>query len=244
MKNNYKFRGKWHQITPILLVIGGITQIFVIRFLINKKLLRIFFFTKYYCLNFLISIQIYTLLPSTLILALTFVYNPKSFKTHFGLGKINAEVSPVKKLTFGKLNGWVNLGLTLISIIITYSIFGFILIFYLIGVNYNIYTLIITGILYSIIRTWNLVILSLFTLIASFDNKIPSDIIYLVSAIIFGILHYFLTPGSIFLCIKAIFFGFFLAKAINETKGLFWSFTINFVFTIGNIVFIETILWC
>lgn len=56
------------------------------------------------------------------------------------------------------------------------------------------------------------------------DKTIP-----LISALLFGTIHYWGNPGGFLGVIVAGFLGWFLAKSILETKGIFWAWLIHFV---------------
>lgn len=54
----------------------------------------------------------------------------------------------------------------------------------------------------------------------------------LFSGIIFGGVHYFGAPGGLPGVLMAGFLGWFLAKSIQETGGMFWAWSIHFVLDI------------
>lgn len=56
------------------------------------------------------------------------------------------------------------------------------------------------------------------------DRTIP-----LISALIFGTVHYWGNPGGFLGVIVAGFLGWFLTKSIIETKGIFWAWLIHFL---------------
>lgn len=56
------------------------------------------------------------------------------------------------------------------------------------------------------------------------DGKIAT-----VSGLLFGSAHYFGTPGGFTGAIVSGFLGWFLAKSILETKGIFWAWLIHFL---------------
>ena len=60
-------------------------------------------------------------------------------------------------------------------------------------------------------------------------GKVKDRIIPLISALLFGGVHYFGNPGGIPGVLAAGFLGWFLAKSILETKGIFWAWLIHFV---------------
>lgn len=50
-----------------------------------------------------------------------------------------------------------------------------------------------------------------------------------VSAVFFGLAHYFGIPGGFFGALASIFMGWILSKAMLETRGLFWPWLIHFL---------------
>lgn len=50
-----------------------------------------------------------------------------------------------------------------------------------------------------------------------------------LSALTFGLVHYFGTPSGIPGVLMAAFIGWFLSKSIHETKGFFWAWLIHFL---------------
>ena len=56
------------------------------------------------------------------------------------------------------------------------------------------------------------------------DKTIP-----FVSALLFGSVHYWGSPGGILGVLVAGFLGWFLTKSILETKGFFWAWWIHFL---------------
>lgn len=50
-----------------------------------------------------------------------------------------------------------------------------------------------------------------------------------LSAVFFGIAHYFGTPGGVVGAVLSVFMGWILGKAMIETRGLFWAWWIHFL---------------
>ncbi len=50
-----------------------------------------------------------------------------------------------------------------------------------------------------------------------------------LGAVVFGVVHYFGNPGGLVGVLMAAFIGWFLAKSMLETKGLFWALSIHFL---------------
>tara|TARA_R110002049_G_scaffold286824_1_gene468645 strand:+ start:871 stop:1578 length:708 start_codon:yes stop_codon:yes gene_type:complete len=62
--------------------------------------------------------------------------------------------------------------------------------------------------------------------------------IAIISGILFGSVHYFGTPGGVFGVLLASFLGWFLAKSILETKGIFWAWCIHFLLDVIIMTFL------
>ena len=60
-------------------------------------------------------------------------------------------------------------------------------------------------------------------------NRLKDKTIPLISALLFGTVHYWGNPGGFSGIILAGFLGWFLAKSILETKGIFWAWLIHFL---------------
>lgn len=63
-----------------------------------------------------------------------------------------------------------------------------------------------------------------------------------MSAYVFGIAHYFGTPGGLAGGIASIFMGWILGKAMVETRGLFWAWWIHFLSDIAIFTFLTATL--
>ncbi len=68
-----------------------------------------------------------------------------------------------------------------------------------------------------------------FAVVVSLEGVLPRATVALVSALIFGIPHYFGTPGGFIGALMAGFIGWLLAKSIQETEGVWWSWFIHFL---------------
>lgn len=68
-----------------------------------------------------------------------------------------------------------------------------------------------------------------FTVVVGFDGALPRPTIALISALLFGIPHYFGTPGGVIGAAMAGFIGWLLAKSIQETEGVAWAWFIHFL---------------
>lgn len=67
------------------------------------------------------------------------------------------------------------------------------------------------------------------SLVTVLKGLIPNSAIYLASALLFGIPHYFGVPGGFVGALMAAFLGWLLSKSIVETQGMFWAVFIHFL---------------
>jgi uncharacterized protein len=65
--------------------------------------------------------------------------------------------------------------------------------------------------------------------VIALDGLASAKTTQLVSALIFGLAHYFGNPGGPIGVLVAGFLGWLLAKSLLETKGLFWAWAIHFL---------------
>lgn len=68
-----------------------------------------------------------------------------------------------------------------------------------------------------------------FGVVVSLKGEIRDRSIPFVSAAIFGIIHYWGSPGGIIGVLLAFFLGWFLTKSILEIKGIYWAWLIHFL---------------
>lgn len=61
----------------------------------------------------------------------------------------------------------------------------------------------------------------------------------IMGSVVFGGMHYWgAMPNGLVGALLSAFLGFFLAKSIQETKGIFWAFTIHFLLDVAILVFL------
>lgn len=65
--------------------------------------------------------------------------------------------------------------------------------------------------------------------VVSLHGSVSDKTIPMISALIFGVIHYWGSPSGITGVIVAGFLGWFLAKSILETRGIFWAWIIHFM---------------
>ena len=175
--------------------------------------------------------QVATLVLAFLVLIISYILNPKNFKKFLRWGKINASIKPVKYLGINpdENENWYHLGrnfaviISLVTLIVIYF-----QIVYQQSIQFNIGIIPIV-LLFAISNSFVEEIIFRFSLVSVLFDSLPHKYIYLLSGFIFGIGHYFGVPGQIPGVLMAGFIGWFLAKSIGETKGIFWAWFIHFL---------------
>lgn len=174
--------------------------------------------------------QLITLGLAGVVLALARLLARSSFRKFFARGNINATVEPVKLigLTPKPSEGWLAVGRNF-AIIVSGVTFIFM---YLQAIRGNSiaaeHLRYLPWILaFSVANAFTEETITRFAVVAALDGLIPARYIYLVSAAIFGLVHYFGTPGGIVGVLLAGFLGWLLAKSIVETRGIFWAWLIH-----------------
>jgi hypothetical protein len=215
----------------VLLVVIGITWSLLYIKPNAKKILQRPFLSDAY-LDVELKYQVITLLLAFLTLALVFIVAPTSFQKYFAFGNISAEVVPVPAIGLSPSTNetWLQIGINFAVVI---SVVTFIFIYFQLikgnriqkqGLRFFYWIII-----FALTNSFTEEMITRFSIVALLDNLIPLSYIYLVSAFVFGSVHYFGTPGKIPGVLLAGFLGWFLAKSIGETHGFFWAWLIHFL---------------
>ena len=183
-------------------------------------------------INQILSYQIVTLGITTIFLLFIYITNNDIFKTYFKIGnsKNNVLPEPLIGLKPKKTDKWKNVGINFAVII---TIVTIIIMYFAIKektFNYDNYITLIPFIfVFSLSNAFVEEIMYRFGVIVALKEVISDKNIALLSGLIFGSIHYFGTPGGIMGIVVAGFLGWFLAKSVIETKGLFWAYLIHFL---------------
>ncbi|BBD44025.1 CAAX amino terminal protease family (Precursor) [Petrimonas sp. IBARAKI] len=174
-----------------------------------------------------------TLALALILLIALRVTHKTTFTEHFKKGNISAPILP--ELWIGirpKSNeNWKNFGRNL-AVIIT-MVTAIIIFFQVIKqgeihwmnwVRYLPFVL-----FFAVVNSFVEEIITRLSVVVSLKNSTPHKIIPIVSAILFGTIHFWGTPGGFFGVLFAGFLGWFLAKSIIETKGIYWAWLIHFL---------------
>jgi uncharacterized protein len=167
-----------------------------------------------------LTMQMMMLPISFLALLLMYLYDREKWKKFFRAGFR----SP------GKENNWNVYGLLMLT---GFTLGNALLMSFSVGaengtINKTFFSLLPLVILFSATNAWSEEIFSRFVIVAGLDGKLKPITICWISAIIFGIPHFWGTPGSFSGVIMTAFLGWLLAKSVIETKGLGWALLIHF----------------
>ncbi|MGI6090393.1 MAG: CPBP family intramembrane glutamic endopeptidase [Saccharofermentanales bacterium] len=206
-------------------------MIAAILYLMHNSLFTFSLFSTNY-LNRTMVYQATTLVLSSVIILITALQTKFQSLRLLSIKRIDGEVIPEPWIGITKKNkdSWKKLGRNIAIIISVVTA---------VAIYFQVYR---NGVIQTLTFTTFLLIV-LFALVNSFVEEVTfrhtfaSIVEYhqlnpyiskALSAIIFGGVHYFGTPGKIPGVILAGFLGWFLSKSIHETKGFFWAWLIHF----------------
>ena len=182
--------------------------------------------------NQILSYQIFTLGITAIFLISMYITNKDIFKSYFKIGNLQNNVlpEPLIGLKPKKSDNWKNIGINFAIII---SMVTIIMMYFSIKdktFDYNNFITLIPFIfIFSLSNAFIEEIMYRLGVVVALKKIISDKKIALVSGSIFGSIHYFGTPGGLIGIIVACFLGWFLAKSIIETKGIFWAYLIHFL---------------
>jgi len=189
--------------------------------------------------------QIALLVLSFVVLSLTYFQHPSNFRLLFSIGTLSAPANPVKWFGIMENSTWLFAGIYL-CLIITLGTIGFV---------YSQFKQLKVGvkqvlpyaawiIVFSLTNSFSEEAIYRIGIISPLYGDISMSSLILLSAAIFGIVHFAGMPHGLLGMLMAGFLGWFLAKSVVETQGIFWAWTIHFIqdvviyvgFIVGNIV--------
>lgn len=184
--------------------------------------------------NHRFSYQIITLGITFAYLLILYLLRPESFRQFARTGEVNAPASPVRWLGISSKDTWRGVGLNFA--LITALATGAFLYFNFIQPNQLLPETIIGWLPAAVVLAMSNAFveeaLTRFGVVVGLSGVVPNRAIYVVSALVFGLPHYFGTPGGILGALMAAFLGWLLARSVVETRGVFWAWFIHFLLDI------------
>ena len=184
-------------------------------------------------INKQIVYQTITLFGTSLFLFVLWWFKRSEFLEYFRKGNIFAKIipEPIVGIKPKPNENWFHFGRN-ISIIIS-AVTAVIIYFQVIreteiSIN-RILTVLPFSIVFALSNSFVEESITRLGVVVVLKDKLTDKTIPLISALIFGTVHYWGNPGGFSGVILAGFLGWFLAKSILETKGIFWAWLIHFL---------------
>jgi len=174
--------------------------------------------------------QLALMLIAVLVLVIVFLQNQDNFRLLFSLGNISAPVKAVTWLGIMVNNTWLYAGFYL-SLLFSAGTFIFVYFqFRKLKAHLNqLQPFILWLILFSSSNSFSEEVIYRLGIVSPLFDVMDTGKLILLSAALFGIVHYSGMPYGLIGMLMAGFLGWFLAKSVVETHGLFWAWTIHFL---------------
>lgn len=182
--------------------------------------------------NHQIIYQGVTLLIAILLLLVLWAVKRTEFQTHFRKGNISAKITPEPWAGIKpKPNeNWFHFGrnIGIVISVVTAIVIYFQLIDGKAISSNNILSILLFSLVFSLTNSFVEESITRLGVVVVLKGKLKDKTIPFISALVFGTVHYWGNPGGIPGVLVAGFLGWFLAKSILETKGIFWAWLIHF----------------
>jgi membrane protease YdiL (CAAX protease family) len=210
-----------HIALPIVIGSVGLLSMTLIAQLLNHEVVPLIQMSQHKIVNHTFTMQIMVLPISFVALAIVYLYNRQSFKKFFRFSFKQSNDSNNWSLLGPILAVAITLGNTLLMSAAVASEHGV--------MNTKFVALIPWVLFFSISNAWSEEIFARFVVVAGLDGKLNTGTICIISAIMFGVPHFFGTPGGFFGVIVTGALGWILAKSVVESRGLGWALLIHFL---------------
>ena len=184
-------------------------------------------------INKQIIYQTITLLGAILFLSVLWLTKKKEFQSYFQKGNISADIlpEPIIGIKPKPTENWFHFGRNF-AIIIS-GVTAIVIYFQLIkdsGISIgDILNVLPFSIVFALSNSFVEESITRLGVVVVLKDILNDRTIPLISALIFGTVHYWGNPGGFLGVIVAGFLGWLLAKSILETKGIFWAWLIHFL---------------
>ena len=177
--------------------------------------------------------QSFTLILSFIVLFVLWLFRKDTFLHYFKIGNPKAAITPEPLVGINPKSNetWFHYGRN-IAIIITLVTA---IVMYFQGIKGNgvvfadVLKILPFVFIFAITNSFVEETITRLGVVVSLHGSVSDKTIPMISALIFGVIHYWGRPGGITGVIVAGFLGWFLAKSILETRGIFWAWIIHFM---------------
>ncbi len=179
--------------------------------------------------DYMLKYQVFALIIALLTMMVVLALNPDS-KEFLSIGQLNKIASKEKWLGINGKSSWALNGLHLLLFISTATaIFMFLAVKHTNSINNFHWGILPFVFLFSLTNAFSEELIFRFGIIGGLFNHFPDLAIIIISALAFGIPHFFGNPGGIIGVFMSAILGYVLCKATIETKGLSIAFIIHFI---------------
>lgn len=178
----------------------------------------------------MLGIQLGRLIVSLLVIVALLALRYRRADFFLACGQLDAPIEPVRWLGFPKPEPWTNFG----GQFAIYISLGTLL-FLVIGGRpspsalLGVLPMLPVVLLFAAMNAFNEEMTYRASMLAGLEPEIGPQPALWISAVFFGIGHYFGVPYGIVGVIMATFLGWMMGKAMLETRGFFWAWFIHFL---------------
>lgn len=205
----------------------GVAGLFVARALVDSSGISLH---ENSAINANILYQSLTFVLALGVLGILYALYPQKFRHFARFGDQSTHPEPVSFLGINAKDTWRSVG-TSFAVIVTIATSAFLFFNVFGGELPGLAALVVLpwALLFAVVNSFVEEALTRFTVVVGLHGTLDNRYIYILSALVFGIPHYFGTPGGVLGSIMAGFLGWLLAKSIVETRGVFWAWFIHFL---------------
>jgi membrane protease YdiL (CAAX protease family) len=179
--------------------------------------------------NNLLKYQIFALLIGFLTTITTLALNPES-KQFLKVGQLRVLPEKEKWLGINGKSSWTSDGLQLLFVISTMTgVFMFFAVKYTDSIYNFRWSYIPLILVLSLTNSLSEELIFRFGVIGGLSKHYPKPTLLIISAVLFGLPHYFGNPGGVVGIFMSGALGYILCKATIETKGMGIAWSIHFV---------------
>jgi membrane protease YdiL (CAAX protease family) len=179
--------------------------------------------------NGLAKYQVFALVVGILTTIAILILNPES-KQFLNIGQLSTISEKEKWLGINGKSSWKLNGLQLLLFVsIATGVFMFLAVKYTNSINNFQWSFIPLILLFSLTNSLAEELIFRFGIVGGLFNQYPKLILLIISAVLFGLPHYFGSPSGVIGILMSGVLGYILCKATIETKGLSIAWTIHFV---------------
>jgi uncharacterized protein len=174
--------------------------------------------------------QVVILVIALAVLAIIYVLAPRNACRFYRRGNLSAPAGPVRWLGISPTDNWMKVGRSLAVIVsVATGIFIYLNVAQGESLDAGNARYLPFILVFAVMNAFTEEAITRLSVVTSLDGLVPRPVIYLTSALIFGIPHYFGVPGGVLGTLMAGFLGWLLARSVAETEGMFWAWFIHFL---------------